>query len=220
MLRDRRDAAVLLDDLPFRPTDWHTYYEDLWERYPTLAEDWIHSGYLNLPREGPVDPATIERQQRRYALALQRDQRNLQMLAEIRAIAVGVTVKRGAARAAAQRKLDRYLAQQGLRPAFPGGSRLPRTERAKSRSRYDELRSLIDELRTAAVDPPDEQSTRALLILFPLLSEADLPIIFSHANPRRGATAAPAMTILARRFQIPVATLEQYLFPRRSRKTR
>jgi hypothetical protein len=220
MLRDRPDAAELLRELPWRPENWHQYYEDLWERYPTLAEDWVHLGYLNLPVEGPSDAPTIERELRRHARAVERDRRNLIMLAKIRAMAIGVTFKRGLARAEAQRNLDRYLAEQGLRPAFPGGSLFPRTERAKLRKRYDELRELIDELRAAAGDAADEQSSRALLILFPVLSEADLPIIFSHGYPRRGATAAPAMAVLARRFKIPAATLEQYLFPRKSRKTR
>lgn len=220
VLRDRSDAAALLGDLPFQPPNWHQYYEDLWERYPTLAQDWVHLGYLNLPAEGPTERPTIERQRRRRVLAAERDQRDLTMLTRIRAMAIGITFKRGASRAEAQRKLDRYLADQGLRPAFPGGSVLPRTERAKLRRRYDELRALIDELQTAAGDTKDEASSRALLILFPLLSETELPIIFSHSYPRRGATAGAAMAVLARRFQIPVATLEQYLFPRRSRKTR
>ena len=193
---------------------------DLWERYPTLAEEWVHLGYLNLPQGGPTDPPTIERQRRRQAVAAERHQQDLNILARIRAMAIGVTFKRGAARAEAQRTLDQYLAEQGLRPAFPGGSVLPRTERAKLRRRYDELRGLIDDLQAAAGDTKDEASSRALLILFPLLSEAELSVIFSHPYSRRGATAAAAMAVLARRFQIPIATLEQYLFPRRSRKTR
>jgi hypothetical protein len=222
VLRDRRDADALLEELPFRPPNWHQYYEDLWERYPTLAEDWIHMGYLNLPREGPTDQPTIERQQRRHAVGAKRDHRDLLMLAEIRAKVIGITFKHGAARATAQRELDQHLAEQGLRPAFPGGAVLPRTGRVKLRRRYDELRGLIDELQTAAgdSDTQEEESSRALLILFPLLNEAELPIIFSYPYPRRGATAEPAMAILARRFQIPVATLEQYLFPRKSRKAR
>ncbi len=177
-------------------------------------------GYLNLPREGPTDQRAIKRQLRRRTGGAARDHRDLLMLAAIRAKAIGVTFKRGAARAAAQRQLDRYLAENGLRPAFPGGSVVPRTERVKLRRRYDELRGLIDELQAAAGDVKDEQSSRALLILFPLFTEGDLPIIFSCPYPRRGATAEPAMAILARRFQIPVATLEQYLFPRKSRKIR
>ncbi len=123
-------------------------------------------------------------------------------------MAIGVTFKRGASRPEAQRTLDQYLAEQGLRPAFPGGSVLPRTERAKLRRRYDELRGLIDDLQAAGATK-DEASSRALLILFPLLSEAELSIIFSHPYSRRGATAAAAMNVLAQRYQIPVATLEQ-----------
>ena len=88
------------------------------------------------------------------------------------------------------------------------------------RKRYDELRALIDELRQATGDTEDETSVRALLILFPLLTEAELPLILSYPYPRQGATADAAMAVLARRFQIPAATLEQYLFPRPSRKTR
>lgn len=220
MLRDRTDAAALLEELPFRPPNWHRYYEDLWERYPTLAEDWVHTGYINIPREGPTDQPTIKRQLRRRTVGAARDHRDLLMLGEIRAKVIGITFKRGAVRAAAQRQLDRYLAENGLRPAFPGGSVLPRTERVKLRRRYDELRGLIDELQAAAGDTKDEQSSRALLILFPLFTEVELPIIFSCPYPRRGATSEPAMAILARRFQIPVATLEQYLFPRKSRKIR
>ena len=125
MLRDRPDADALLAELPFRPPDWHRYYEDLWQRYPTLAADWVHVGYLNLPSEEVTDKATHLRKLERYVTAIERDQRDLRMLAKIRGLVIGVMFKRGPARAVAQRKLDRYLADMGLRPAFPGGSSCP-----------------------------------------------------------------------------------------------
>jgi hypothetical protein len=39
MLRDHPDAAELLELLDFHPPDWRRCYDDLWSRYPILADD-------------------------------------------------------------------------------------------------------------------------------------------------------------------------------------
>ena len=51
-----------------------------------------------------------------------------------------------------RRNSDRRLDELGLRPIFRGGTRIPRSERPTMRTRYQELRDLIDELRTAAAE--------------------------------------------------------------------
>ncbi len=84
------------------------------------------------------------------------------------------------------------------------------------RARYKELRSLVDELRTAAAEgDPDNPTYRlALLIRFPLFSQHDIDVIFRLPYPRRGATADAALAVLARRFNTRPGTLDRYLFPR------
>jgi hypothetical protein len=53
MLPDRPDAAELLELLGFHPPHWRRYYQDLWSRYPTLADDWVHVGFLWLVMSHP-----------------------------------------------------------------------------------------------------------------------------------------------------------------------
>jgi hypothetical protein len=220
MLRDRPDAPELLELLDFHPPDWHRYYDDLWNRYPTLAEDWVHVGFLNLPATWAPDEAEWQweqdREARRRQVHEQRVHRDQLILAEIRAKVLGLMAKRGAERARAQRVLDRRLDELGLRPLFPGGTHIPKSERPAMKKRYRELRRLIDELRTASAeaDTANGKYRVALLIRFPLFSERDLEVIFRYPYPRRGATADAAMAVLARRFQTTSDTLERYLFPR------
>lgn len=220
MLRDRPDAPELLELLDFHPPDWHRYYDDLWNRYPTLAEDWVHVGFLNLPATWAPDEAEWQweqdREARRRQVHEQRVHRDQLILAEIRAKVLGLMAKRGAERARAQRVLDRRLDELGLRPLFPGGTHIPKSERPSMKKRYQELRRLIDELRTASAeaDTANGKYRLALLIRFPLFSERDLGVIFRYPYPRRGATADAAMAVLARRFQTTSDTLERYLFPR------
>src|SRR5215469_5456394 len=165
MLRDRPDARELLSLLGFEPADWRLHYQDLWARYPTLAEDWIHLGFVNLPKTGALDRWRRE--------AAERDHLNLLTLAEVRAKATALLGLRGAARAKKQKALDRRLAELGLRPTFPGGARIPKQERPRLRLRYKELRALVDEIRGADTsgDGNDPQYRLALLIRFPLLTE-------------------------------------------------
>lgn len=84
------------------------------------------------------------------------------------------------------------------------------------KKRYQELRRLIDDLRSASAeaDTANGKYRLALLIRFPLFSERDIDVIFRYPYPRRGATADAAMAVLARRFQTTPATLDRYLFPR------
>jgi hypothetical protein len=220
MLRDHPDAAELLELLDFHPPDWRRYYDDLWSRYPTLADDWVHVGFLNLPTTWVPDKEEStwerDREARRRQVHEERVHRDQLILAEIRGKVLGLMAKRGAERARAQRVLDRRLDELGLRPLFPGGTHIPKSERPAMKKRYQELRRLIDELRTAAAeaDTADKKYRQALLIRFPLFSERDLEVIFRYPYPRRGATADAAMAVLARRFQTTPDTLDRYLFPR------
>lgn len=220
MLHDHPDAAELLELLDFHPPDWRRYYDDLWSRYPTLAEDWVHVGFLNLPATWVPDEEQWKRERdldaRRRQVHEQRLHRDQLILSEIRAKVLGLMAKRGAERARAQRVLDRRLDELGLRPRFPGGTHIPKSERPAVKNRYQELRRLIDELRTASAeaDTANGKFRLALLIRFPLLSERDIEVIFRYPYPRRGATADAAMAVLARRFQTTSDTLDRYLFPR------
>jgi hypothetical protein len=216
MLRDSPDAAELLDLLDFQPPDWRRYYEDLWARYPTLTEDWVHVGFLNLPTTWVPEHWERDVEARRRRIVEERHHRDRLMLARIRANVLGLMAKRGAERSRAQQELDGLLARFGLRPIFPGGTHIPQFERPAIKRRYQELRRLIDELRTGAVDADTEnrEYRLALLILFPLFSEGEMDVIFRFPYPRRGATADAAMAVLARRFQTTLDTLERYLFPR------
>ena len=216
MLRDRSDAQELLGLLGFEPPDWRQYYQDLWARYPTLAADWVHVGFLNLPKTGVLDQWELDWLERCRRVAAERDRRDLLTLAEVRAKATALLVLRGAARAKRQKALDRRLAELGLRPAFPGGVRLPKQEQPRLRQRYKELRALLDEIREAGSsgDGSDPQYQLALLIRFPLLTEDEMRAVFSERHPRRGATAKAALAILAKRFSTPSATLERYLLSR------
>ncbi len=84
------------------------------------------------------------------------------------------------------------------------------------KKRYQELRRLIDELRTASAetDTANEKCRLALLIRSPLFTEREIDVIFRYPYARRGATAGAAMAVLARRFQTTSDTLARYLFPR------
>ncbi len=216
MLSDRPDAAKLLELLDFHPPDWRQYYEDLWARYPTLTAHWINVDFWNLPKRGRVDDWELKWMARMKQAAAERTHRDQLMLARIRALAMAVTARRGAARAQTQKKLDRYLAEVGLRPSFPGGTHIPRAQRPTVRRQYNELRAVIDELRATAAewDFTDENYPRALLIRFPFFTEEELSLIFDLPYPRRGATAKAALAVLARRYKIPTKTLDRYLFPR------
>jgi len=220
MLRDRPDAAELLELLDFHPPSWRRYYYDLFSRYPTLAEDWVHFGFLNLPKtrvpneqEWQWDRKLEARRHQRHAKqALQAEL----ILAELRARTFGLFAKRGAARSKALRALDRRLDELGLRPRFPGGTRIPKSERPAIKRRYQELRGLIAELRTVAaeVDTTEPKYWLALLIRFPLFSEQEIDMISRSRYRRRDATAEAAMAVLAGRFKTQPDTLERYLFPR------
>jgi hypothetical protein len=133
MLRDRPDAAALLQLLDFRPPDWRRYYHDLWRRYPTLADDWVHVGSLNLPATWVPDEKELkweqDREGRRRQVHEERVHRDQLILAEIRGKVLGLMAKRGAERARAQRVLDGRLDELGLRPRFPGGTHIPKSER-------------------------------------------------------------------------------------------
>lgn len=216
MLRDRRDAAELLELLDFHPPDWRRYYEDLWSRYPTLAEGWIHVGFLNLPATSVLEKWERDLKERRRRVVLEREHQDLLMIAKIRGKVLRLMVKRGAVRVRDQRALDWYLADFGLRPIFPGGTHIPRSERPAMKRRYRELQRVIDELRTAAgdADTTDPRYRLALLIRFPFFSEQEIDLIFRYPYPRRGATADAAVAVLARRFNTKPDTLDRYLFPR------
>jgi hypothetical protein len=220
MLRDRRDAVELLELLDFHPPDWRRYYEDLWSRYPTLAEGWIHVGFLNLPTTHVPEKWERDLKERRRRVVEKREHQDLLMIATIRGKVLGLIVTRGADRARAQQALDRRLADFGLRPIFPGGTHIPKSERPAMKKRYQELQRLIDELRTAAsdADTTEPRCRLALLIRFPLFSEQEIDLIFRYPYPRRGATADAAMAVLARRFNTKSDTLDRYLFPRSAKK--
>jgi len=130
----------------------------------------------------------------------------------------GSDLRSGTARLQAQRKLDRRLAEFGLRPQFPGSSRLPPSERRKVRATYEELRTVIDEVRTAEREGVGEQFRTAIFIKFPFFTDEEMAAIYAHPYPRRGATADAALAILARRLVMSPASLSRYLFPRRRRK--
>lgn len=220
MLPDRPDAAELLELLDFHPPHWRRYYQDLWSRYPTLADDWVHVGFLNLPATWLPDEEESKWEQnlaaRRRQVHEQRVHQDQLILSEIRAKVLGLMAKRGAERARAQRILDRRLDELGLRPRFPGGTHIPKAERSAMKKRYQELRRLIDELRSASAeaDTANGKYRLALLIRFPLFSAQEIEVIFRYPYPRHGATADAAMAVLARRFQTTSATLDRYLFPR------
>lgn len=216
MLANRPDAAELLEVLDFHPPNWRRYYEDLWTRYPTLAEDWVHVGFLNLPTTWVPEEWERDLEARRRRVVEERDHRDRLILAEIRGKVLGLMAKRRADRARLQRALDQRLAELGLRPLFPGGTHIPKSERPAIKRRYQELRSLIDELRTAAAegDTADPKCRLALLIRFPLFSEQEINLIFRYPYPRRRATADAALAVLGRRFKAQPDTLNRYLFPR------
>src|SRR5690349_14661884 len=136
MLMSRPDAEALLEVLDFHPPDWRQYYRELFDRFPNLAARWINMNLWNMPERSPVDEWAIQDHARMIERARAREHADQRMLAELRAIALAVTYKSGTARLQAQRKLDRRLAEYGLRPQFPGGSRLPPSERRKVRATY------------------------------------------------------------------------------------
>jgi len=216
MLNSRPDAVELLELLNFHPPSWRSYYEELWARYPTLTRDWVNPGFLNLPVTWPQEERDRELQVQRWLESLNQQSQDSAILAETRGKALVLMAKRGADRMRAQRALDRRLAELGLRPIFRGGMRIPKSERPAMRTRYEELRSLIDELRTAAADGDsnDPNYRLALLIRFPLFSTHDIDMIFRLPYPRRGATADAALAVLSRRFNTRPGTLDRYLFPR------
>src|SRR5215831_4839222 len=74
MLSDRPDAQELLDLLGFESADWRQYYQDLWARYPTLSEDWVHVGFLNLPKRRVVDKRESHWFKRWQSAAAERNQ--------------------------------------------------------------------------------------------------------------------------------------------------
>jgi len=218
MLTNRPDAEALLEVLDFHPPDWRQYYRELFDRFPNLAARWINMNLWNMPERSPVDEWSIEDHARMVQAARAREHADKLMLAELRAIALAVTYKSGTARLQAQRKLDRRLAEYGLRPQFPGGSRLPPSERRKVRATYEELRTVIDEVRCAEREGAGEQFRTAIFIKYPFFIDEEMAMIYAHLYPRRGATADAALAILARRLVMSPASLSRYLFPRRRRK--
>src|SRR5262249_47253837 len=117
MLRDRLDAAELLELLDFDPPSWRRYYDDLFSRYPTLATDWVHVGFLNLPTSWAPDKQEWQwNRERELRSLVEQAHRAALTIAELRARAFGLIAKRGAARSQAQRALDRRLDELGLRP--------------------------------------------------------------------------------------------------------
>jgi hypothetical protein len=212
VLSDRPDAAHLLELLGFDPPDWRQYYEELWARFPILATDFINVDYWNFPKEGTVDQWEIDWDHRRRQDAAARSHQQSLMVAELRALAAAVTARRGTARKAAMKRLDRRLAEFGLRPSFPGGTRIPPADRPKARQRYAELRAVIDEVRSAAADGLGEDFHRAVFIRFPFFTEDEMSLIFSLPYLRRGATADAALEIMGRRLGIAPDSLHRYLF--------
>jgi hypothetical protein len=218
MLRNRSDADALLEVLDVHPPDWRRYYRDLFKRFPHLAGRWINVNLWNMPESQPVDQWEIEENRRMLAESWARQHADSLMLSEIRAKALAVIYRSGTARLQAQRNLDRRLAEFGLRPQFPGGSRLPASERRSVRTTYEELRTVIDEVRSAERDASGEQYRRAIFIKFPFFTDKEMETIYSYPYPRRGATKEAALAILAGRLIMSPASLSRYLFPRRGRK--
>jgi hypothetical protein len=220
MLDMRANGAELLELLDFHPPHWRRYYEDLWVRYPTLARDWVHYGFLNHPVIWRPERWEQEVRHRQRLESAKREHQDTLILAEIRGRAQAVMARRGADRVRAQRALDRRLDELGLRPIFPGGTHIHTSQRPAMKRRYTELRSLIDELRTAAADgDPDNPKYRlALLIRFPLFTEEEIDLVFRYPYPRHGATADAALAVLANRFTTRPDTLDRYLFPRSANK--
>ena len=218
MLMSRPDAAALLEVLDFHPPDWRQYYRKLFDRFPNLAGRWINVNLWNMPERYPVDQWSIDDDARMREAARARQHADSRMLSEIRALALAITYRSGTARLQAQRKLDRRLAEFGLRPQFPGGSRLPASERRKVRETYEELRTVIDEVRNAEREGVGELFRRAIFIKFPFFTDEEMAMIYAHPYPRRGATADAALAILAQRLVMSPASLSRYLFPRRHRK--
>jgi hypothetical protein len=218
MLRNHPDADALLEVLDFHPPDWRRYYAELFDRFPNLARRWINMSLWNMPKSHRVDQWSIEKHARMSAASRQRDEADRNMLSEIRALAMAVTYRSGIARLKAQRKLDRRLSEFGLRPQFPGGSRLPASERRNVRASYEELRTVIDEVRRAESEATGELFRTAIFIKFPFFTDEEMAIIYAHPYPRRGATADAALAILAKRLVMSPASLNRYLFPRRRRK--
>jgi hypothetical protein len=217
MLHDHPRVYALLELLDDQPSDWRQYYEDLWERYPTLAAVWINVSYLNLPRWGSADDWDRAWVRDMYRRAEERARENAMILGKLRALAYGVVASRGKTRAAKSRTLDRRLAEFGLRPSFRGGARLAASELPKVRALYTEFREVIDHVRAEARDlglEADAEAREALLIRFPFFLEDEFAQLFKFHYPRRGATADAAAWIVARRYRIPPATLNRYLFPR------
>jgi hypothetical protein len=218
MLSDRPDAAVLLELLEFDPPDWRRYYDELFDRFPVLAGRWIQVDLWNMPTEPPNDQREVEWMAKTLQRAHERQHRDMLMVAELRGLAMAVTAHRGAARRHALAKLDRRLAHYGLRPLHPGGSRLTVAERPKVRAHYDELRAVIDEVRSLEQQGTGEQYRLAVFIRFPFFTPEEQALIYAHPYPRRGATADAAMAVLARRLAMSPASLSRYLFPRTRKK--
>jgi len=218
MLVNRPDATALLEILDFHPPDWRRYYRELFDRFPNLAARWINMSFWNMPERAPVDQWSLDEHARMVEAARAHQHDDSRMLAEIRALALAVTYRSGTARLQAQRKLDRRLAEFGLRPQFPGGSRLPASERRKVRATYEELRTVIDEVRSAEREGIGDQFRTAIFIKYPFFTDEEMAAIYAHPYPRRGATADAALSILARRLVMSPASLNRYLFPRRCRK--
>jgi hypothetical protein len=217
MLRDREDAAELLDLLEDQPADWRQYYVDLWTKYPTLASGWIDVNYLNFPSGNRVDDWDIAWVKKMDRLAAERNHQNTLHLAEIKALAAAVIASQGKERARKQRRLDQRLAELGLRPSFKGGARLPAGEIARVRALYSELREVIDCVRHEAKELGLEDSSAArtaLLIRYPFFTDDEFAKLFEFEYPRRGATAKAAVAVLVSRYRLPAATFDRYLFPR------
>jgi hypothetical protein len=79
-----------------------------------------HVNLWNMPEGHAVDQWSIEQNARMLAAARERDDAERNMLSEIRALAMAVTYRSGIARLKAQRRLDRRLAEFGLRLSSPG----------------------------------------------------------------------------------------------------
>jgi hypothetical protein len=214
MLRDRPDAKALLEVLDFHPRDWREYYDKLFARFPTLAARWINADLWNMPKNGTTHKATLARLRGANA----REHADALMLAKLRALAMTVTARRGRARTEARRRLDRRLEDSGLRPQHSGGSRVPRGERSNIRAQYDELREVIDEVRSAEREGHGDDYRLALFIKFPFFTTEEMALIYAHRYSRRGATSGAALAVLAGRLAMSPASLNRYLFPRRARK--
>jgi len=218
MLSDRPDAKALLEVLGFHPPDWGEYYDKLFTRFPVLAARWINVDLWNVPKNGVVDKAALVRRARQHQKATAREHADAVMLAQLRALAMAVTARRGRERAQALRRLDIRLAYYGLRPQHSGGSRVPRSERSNVRAHYDELRAVIDELRSAEREGHGDDYRLAIFIKFPFFTTEEMALIYAHPYPRRGATSNAALAVLAARLSMSPASLNRYLFPRRARK--